>query len=121
MPEKPAGWDEPDKLNAEWANREPVPAHPPSSGVSDAPTAPQCSCRPEMRAAKDSMTRIDFVIVRCPLHEAAPALYTALDDLTDITVCIDGPIGTDPQFFGDLRQRTRRAFAVMAKARGESA
>jgi hypothetical protein len=53
------------------------------------------------------------------LCATAPDLYAALDDLTDITVCIDGPIGTDPQFFSDLRNRTRRALDVMAKARGE--
>src|ERR1035437_7935611 len=35
-PDKPAGWDEPDRLNRENANQEPVPANPPSSGVSDA-------------------------------------------------------------------------------------
>jgi len=37
MPNRPAGWDEPDRLNRENANREPVPAGPPSSGASDTP------------------------------------------------------------------------------------
>ena len=35
VPAKPTGWDEPDKLNAEHANRQAVPTNPPSSEVSD--------------------------------------------------------------------------------------
>ena len=129
----------------------PVPANPPSSGVSDAPgwtPGPWrwvnhdgvAYLRAEANIAKSDTPDFDGLdpIVDdgsaggeysqtidphtspyAPLLAAAPDLYTALDDLTDITVCIDGPIGTDPQFFRDLREKTRRALAAIAKARGE--
>src|SRR5271157_3434817 len=113
----PLDWDE--ERRELFKAEKPVPANPPSSGVSDAP-APICFCNVELHntSGRRVQENITIAFLRCPLHEAAPGLYAALDDLTDITVCIDGPIGADPQFFSDLRERTRRALAVMEKARG---
>ena len=112
-----------------------VAANPPSSGVSDAPGwtpgpwtyAPIPGYQYVVEIEKASQIFLCAGAVpagreaemRANLQLAAQAtkLYAALDDLTDITVCIDGPIGTDPQFFSDLRDRTRRALAAMQEAR----
>jgi hypothetical protein len=112
-------WKDSDMDGSEAALRKdkPVPANPPSSGVSD---APGCNCNVEIwnltRRRIEASLEVRFL--RCSLHEAAPDLYTALDDLTDMTVSIDGPF-VDPQFFSELRHRTRLALAALAKARGE--
>jgi hypothetical protein len=54
-----------------------------------------------------------------PQIAATPALYETLDNLTDITVCVDGPI-SDLTFIHDLHTATASALAVLAKARGET-
>src|SRR5271157_525538 len=128
----PLDWDE--ERRELFKAEKPVPANPPSSGVSDAPgwtpgpwlrprNIPWAICSADgdilfVVPGRNGLHPIAVVEANCDLATAAPDLYAALDDLTDITVCIDGPIGTDPQFFSDLRERTRRALAVMEKARG---
>ena len=97
---------------------EPVPANPPSSGVSD---APGCGCKVEMRSAKDSMCRIDFIIVRCPLHDAASDLYAALDKLTALLLKPISAQSTAVQLAHvELIERgCEDAKSALAKARGE--
>lgn len=52
------------------------------------------------------------------LIESAPALYTALDRITDITV---SDADRNPaQWFADLRRETDNALKVLARARGEA-
>ena len=95
-----------------------VPANPPSSGVSD---APGCGCKVEMRSAKDSMCRIDFIIVRCPLHDAASDLYAALDKLTALLLKPISAQSTAVQLAHvELIERgCEDAKSALAKARGE--
>ena len=120
-----------------WPPVGPVPSNPPSSGVRDAPGwtpgpwtyAPIPGYQYVVEIEKASQIflcagavppgREAEIRANAQLAAHAPDLYAALDDLTDITVCIDGPIETEPQFFSDLRNRTRRALSALAKARGE--
>lgn len=132
-------WKDSDMDGSEAAlpKRKPVPANPPLSGISDAPGwkpgpytfehVDYFANIPGLQGGTfeisdegrtDNWLGQTLTIEQAQLFSAAPDLYAALDDLTDITVCIDGPIGADPQFFSDLRDRTRRALAIMEKARG---
>ena len=118
MPEKPAGWDEPDRLNRE--NREPVPA-------SDAPT---CKCDVEIRRSKAASRTVH--VLMCPLHTFAPDLYAALEELLKAGQH-EGPCDNcDPEtgkpydeagaceaHLKACEARRKIAKAALAKARGE--
>ena len=110
----PADWNEPDKLNQEWANREPVPAVTPSPASSDAPV---CTCNVEVRNLTKRRVEgtLDCRVLLCPLHEAAAQLYTALLETQEcLLLSRQLPLAV-------IKERLQKNAELLAKSRGFNA
>lgn len=57
-----------------------APTRPPSSGASD---APECKCKIEIQYEAEPLT-VRAILFHCPLHNAAPDLYTALEAILKV-------------------------------------
>ena len=97
-----------------WPPDEPLPANPPSSGVSDAPT-PECKCDVEIRANGERLGAATVYVRMCPLHEHALDLYTALAVLLRATEDICSMEGIALLSIAEAEI----AETALAKARGE--